>query len=320
MIFSSIYIVSKKYNQWDKKGKFYVNEGIVLNNYLTGKEVAQAIKEECKLRIQGLQKEHVVPKLAILRLGDRADDINYENSILKNADSLGIICQRVVLPESCLQKELEDVLDRLSSDQNIHGILLFCPLPKQIDTKKALHHLQPKKDIDGLTYGNYAHVYAGDKEGFAPCTPSAVIALLDFYNISVAGKNILIIGRSLVVGKPLAMLLLEKNATVTIAHSKTEHLIDLCQRADILCAAIGRANFIDESFVREGQIIIDIGVNQDPDKENAVCGDVNLAKVQDKVAKITPVPRGVGSVTTSILLRNTIIAAERMLAKEKEKV
>ncbi len=287
-----------------------------MSTVLTGKEVAQAIKEDCRLRVELLQKDHIYPKLAVLRLGQRADDINYENSILKNAQNLGIASQSVTLPESCLQQELEDVLDRLSADPHIHGILLFCPLPKQIDTKAALQHLNPAKDIDGLTYGNYAHIYAGDREGFAPCTPSAVMALLDFYHIAVAGKNVLVIGRSLVVGKPLAMLLLGQNATVTVAHSKTEQLPALCQKADIVCAAVGRANFVDDTFVSENQIVIDVGVNADPKRENAVCGDVDFAKVQDKVAAITPVPRGVGSVTTAILLRNTVIAAERMANRE----
>ena len=278
---------------------------------LTGKEVAQSIKERIKQEMAALNAQGVSPKLIVLRLGENPDDVSYEQSILKNAAALGIAAESRTYPADLPQKELETALDQVSNDPAIHGVLLFCPLPKHLSQEAALRHLAPKKDIDGLTGENQRKVYAGDKNGFAPCTPSAVMALLAHYKIPLAGKNVLIVGRSLVVGKPLAMLMLSQNATVTVAHSKSADLPALCRRADILCAAVGRARMVDNNYVAPGQIVVDVGINPDPRHPAAICGDVDEKAVSGIVAALTPVPRGIGSVTTAILLRHVLYAAQR---------
>ncbi len=276
---------------------------------LKGKPVADSICEKIKADIEALGENGITPGLAIVRVGTKPDDIYYESGAIKRMRSVGIEPVSVVLDENISEDELIAGIDELNKDNSIDGILLLMPLPKHIDGERVKNTIDPAKDIDGLTPDNMVKLYAGDVTGFAPCTPSAVMELLEFYGIDVSGKNVVILGRSLVVGKPLAMLMLQKNATVTVCHSRTNDLKAVCRNADILVAAVGRAKMVTKEYVKDGAVVVDVGINND--ENGNMCGDVDFDSVSEVASAVTPVPAGVGSITTSILAKHTVISAKR---------
>lgn len=277
---------------------------------LKGKPVADAMKEELISRVEALKARGVTPKLGIVRVGARPDDLFYEGGAKKTAASVGLDCQVFEYPEDISQEDFEKAILEVGADKSINGILMFAPLPKHLDEKKIRSLIPVEKDVDCLTLGAAGKVFADDVTGFPPCTPTACMDILKFYNIPLKGKRAVVLGRSLVVGKPVAMLLLREHATVTICHSRTENLPKVCQEADILIAAVGKAKMVTADFVKPGQIVIDVGINADPDNPGKYCGDVDFDSVEPVVEKITPVPGGVGSVTTAVLCKQTIMACE----------
>lgn len=276
---------------------------------LKGKEVAAKITEENIIIAEKLTAAGHQPTLAVIRVGNRADDVYYEKSIKKNCEKTGIRCLATELPADISQIDLEKTVKATSDNPEVDGIFFFSPLPKNLDEKAARALIAVDKDIDSLTMGSAAKVFAGETDGFAPCTPTAVMEILHYNDIPLKGKKVVVIGRSMVVGKPLAMLLLNDHATVTICHSRTIDLPKVAQEAEILIAAVGRAKMVNADYVKKGQIIIDVGINQDPDNEGKMCGDVDFDSVEPIVNMITPVPGGVGSVTTAVLMKHTIQAA-----------
>ena len=280
---------------------------------LKGKPVADRLKEKGMALIEEGQKDFRQPKLVIVRVGERPDDLFYEGGVKKNCALWSIDLEVKAFPVTVGQEELLTTVEDLNQDNGVDGVLIFAPLPKTIDEKAIFAALAPEKDIDGLTMANLGKVFTGDKDAFAPCTPVAVMETLDYYDIPLQGKQVVVLGRSLVVGKPVSMLLLEKNATVTICHSRTEHLAEICKRADILVAAVGKARMVTEEFTHPGQVIIDVGINADPDQEGKICGDVDFTAVEPICAKITPVPAGVGSITTAVLLTHVTNAWRKKL-------
>ena len=273
---------------------------------LRGLPVVTAIAEVMYNKIKKLNEKNIIPKLAVIRVGEREDDISYEKGILKRFSAVNASVDVTVLPADVTQDVLEETVVKLNNDGSVHGILLFRPLPKHLSQKRLQEIISKDKDVDGMGTLNNAYVYEGNKEAYAPCTAQAVIELLDFYNIDLTGKKVTVIGRSLVVGKPLAMLLIDRNATVTVCHTKTLDLADECKSADILIACAGLANMVGAEFVHREQIIIDVGINM---VDGKLCGDVDYEAVKDNVAAITPVPGGIGTVTTSVLLKNTVNSA-----------
>lgn len=282
-----------------------------MSNILTAKPVVQELLSTLKQQVSQLQANGIIPTVAIIRVGSRPDDVAYENSIIKNCEKNGIVTQKYPCHENISMDAFIKVLHRLNQDKNTHGIMIFCPLPEQLDENTIKHIVDPQKDIDCINPLNLAKVFAGEEDGMLPCTPAAVIETIKNYGLNMQGANIVVIGRSLVVGKPLSMLLLKENATVTICHSKTKNMQDIAKKADILISAIGKARFIDDSYVTNNSIVIDVGINDDG--EGKICGDVDYEAVKDKVQSITPVPGGVGSITTAILLKNVVEACERQV-------
>lgn len=276
--------------------------------YLLGKEVANRLQGEIKESVEELKKRGITPKLATVRLGERADDISYEKGVSKRCQSLEIAHESIVLDREIKQELLQEKIKELNQDRTLHGILLFRPLPKHLDEEKIVGLLSPLKDIDGITRTSMASLFAGEGEGFAPCTPEACIRILDHYEIPCRGKNVVIVGRSPVVGKPLSMLMLARDATVTVCHSKTENLSEITKGADIVIVAIGKARSLGEEFFSPNQIVLDVGIHMT--EEGKLCGDVITEAVEKKVAFITPVPGGVGAVTTSMLLYHLILACK----------
>ena len=269
---------------------------------LLGGPVAQKICENIIDRLEKPKKSDKypgrLPKLAIVRVGKREDDLAYERGAVKRTEKVGMDCETFEFDTDITNEEFQKEFIKINSDNDIDGILLFMPLPKHINTQEAIANFCPDKDLDGLTLGNMAALYAGT-DGYAPCTAEAVIKLLEYSDIDVDGKNVTVIGRSNVIGKPVSMMLIDKNATVTVCHSHTKNLKDICQRAEILVAAIGRAKMIDDSYISDGTVVIDVGVNVDEDGN--LCGDTDFESVSKKASLITPVPRGVGNITTSVL-------------------
>jgi len=279
---------------------------------LRGMPVVGALLEKIAGQMQILGEKQIVPKLAVVRVGEREDDISYEKSILKRFSAAGAAVEVVALPTDLPQHILDETITGLNGDASVHGILVFSPLPGHLSQSRLKGLIDPKKDVDGIGTANSAAVYEGEGSGeaYAPCTAQAVIELLDFYDIGLAGKRVTLIGRSLTVGKPLAMLLLKKNATVTICHTKTIDLAAECRRADILVACAGSAKMVGADFTHPGQIVVDVGVNM---LGGRLCGDADYEAICGNVAAITPVPGGVGAVTTSVLLKNTVNSAMRAL-------
>lgn len=277
---------------------------------LRGKPVADAMKEDLIKRVENLKAKGINPKIGIIRVGANPDDLFYEGGIKKTSDGIGLSYEIFEHPEDIGQEELEQAVKSAGADSSIHGILMFAPLPKHLDEKKIRSLIPVEKDVDCMTLGSAGKVFADDQTGFPPCTPTACMEMLKFYDIPLKGKRVTVVGRSMVVGKPVAMLLLREHATVTICHSRTENLDQVCAGADILVAAVGRAKMIGENYVKPGQIVIDVGINADPDNPGKYCGDVDFNEVEPVVEKISPVPGGVGSVTTVMLCKHTVIACE----------
>jgi len=278
---------------------------------LKGKPVADAIKADLTKDIESLKKDKgIVPKLGIIRVGARPDDLFYEGGAKKTCLAVGMECDIFEYPEDIDQASFEKAVIEIGAKKDVNGILMFSPLPKSLDERKIRTLIPVEKDVDCLTVGGAAKVFTDDATGFPPCTPTACMEMLHFYDIPIKGKKCVVVGRSLVVGKPLAMLLLREHGTVTICHSRTENLPEVCKNADILIAAVGRAKMVKADFVKKGQIVIDVGINADPDKPGKYCGDVDFEAVEPIVTRITPVPAGVGSVTTSVLCKQTLMACK----------
>jgi methylenetetrahydrofolate dehydrogenase (NADP+)/methenyltetrahydrofolate cyclohydrolase len=273
------------------------------------REAAKSIKAELTQKVQALAENGTRPKLGIIRVGERPEDISYERSIMKKCEALGIGCEVMALPEDISNESFIEKLEKSNRDESIHGILVFRPLPAHIDENKARHIINPAKDIDCMNPYNLAKVFEGDNSGFEPCTPAAVMEIFKYFGINLQGENVAVIGRSMVVGKPLSMMLLRENATVTICHSRTKDIKNIVSQADIVVAALGKARAIGADYIKPGATVIDVGVNGAP--EGGVCGDVDFEKVKDIAAKITPVPGGVGSVTTLVLLKHVVDAVLR---------
>ncbi len=278
---------------------------------LKGAPVTAALNEKLQGEVAELSKLGVLPGLAILRVGEREDDLAYERGALKRCNTIGIAVKQVVLPADVTQAELLGVINDLNEDRTVHGVLIFQPLPKHLDAEAVRAALKPEKDVDGITDGSMAGVFSGRQIGYPPCTAKACMEILDFNGIDLTGRRVTVVGRSLVIGKPVAMMLLQKNATVTICHTRTADLPGECAKAEVLVVAAGKAGVVNASYVREGQIVIDVGINVDDNGK--LCGDVDFESVEPVVKAITPVPAGVGTVTTSVLAQHVIEAARRSL-------
>jgi len=279
---------------------------------LLGKEVTAALNEKIKGQAAQLDAKGVKPTLGLIRVGERGDDVSYERGATKRCETLGVACEKFLLPADVTQEELMKTIEKVNRDKKIHGVLIFRPLPKHLDEDAVIKALDPKKDVDGITDASMAGVFAGTNQGFPPCTPQACMEILDFYGIDCTGKKAVVVGRSLVVGKPAAMMLIKKHATVTICHTRTVNMPQVVKEAEIVIVAAGRAGVIGGSYLSAGQTVIDVGINVN--EEGKLCGDVNYAEAEPIVEAITPVPGGVGSVTTSVLVGHVVEAAARTLA------
>lgn len=279
---------------------------------LKGAPVAAAMTESLRVRADALKASGVDPCLALLRVGAREDDLAYERGAMKRCEKVGIRVMQIVLDADCSQDALLDAIARINADDQIHGCLMFRPLPKHLDEKTACEALKPEKDVDGMTHASLAKLFTRRGVGYAPCTAQSVIELLDYYGVRIEGANAAVIGRSLVIGRPVAMMLLERNATLTMCHTKTRDLAAICRAAELLVVASGHAGVVGPEFTNPDQVVIDVGINPTPD--GGICGDVQFDAVEPLVRAITPVPAGVGSVTTAVLCKHVIEAAEQTLA------
>ena len=268
---------------------------------LLGKEVTAALNERIKADVAALEEKGVKPTLGIIRVGENESDISYERGATKRCETLGVACEKVLLPADVSQENLLAEIEKMNKNDNIHGVLLFRPLPKHLDQAVIENALDPAKDVDCMTDGSMTGVFT--------CTPQACMEILDHYGIDCTGKRAVVIGRSLVVGKPAAMMLIKKNATVTVCHTRTVDMPSVVKEADIVIVAAGRAGVVDDTYLRPGQIVIDVGINVNA--EGKLCGDVDFEKAEPIVEAITPVPGGVGSVTTSVLVGHVVEAAKR---------
>lgn len=282
-----------------------------MSKLLLGKPVADAMTQDLAVRVEALKAAGVQPVLAIVRVGERPDDLSYERGVTKRAQSVGVDVRPFVLAEDASQQQLEAVIRQVNEDASIHGCLMFRPLPAHLDEDAACVLLAPEKDVDAVSPAALAGVFADLQGAFAPSTAVACMKVLDHYGIDPEGKKVAVIGRSLVIGKPVAMLLLARNATVTICHSRTRDLAQAVREAEIVICATGRARAYGADFFREGQTVIDVGINVDA--EGKLCGDVDFDAAEGLVDAITPVPRGVGSVTSAVTVGHTVQAAERTL-------
>lgn len=274
---------------------------------IDGKKVSLRIREEIKNKVDELKNEGIIPCLSVVLVGNDMASRTYVNNKKKACAEVGILSLEHVLPEETSEEELLGLIDRLNNDSKVHGILVQLPLPAHIDERKVIERINPKKDVDCFHPYSVGLLNTGSK-GFAPCTPAGIMELIYETGINISGKECVIVGRSNIVGKPMALLLLNANGTVTIAHSKTVNLKEVCKRADILVVAIGKAKFITEEYVKPGAVVIDVGMNRD--ENNKLCGDVDFDRVKDICGAITPVPGGVGPMTITTLLSNTLLAAQ----------
>ncbi|MDY6011800.1 bifunctional 5,10-methylenetetrahydrofolate dehydrogenase/5,10-methenyltetrahydrofolate cyclohydrolase [Clostridium sp.] len=279
-----------------------------MNKIINGREVSKSIKESIKSFVENRIKENKkVPKMASILVGNDDGSKYYLNSQEKIATSLGVLFDKIILDENIKEEDLLSEIHRLNNDESIHGIMIQLPMPKHIDEKKVINLISPKKDIDCLTYENVGKLYLGE-DTFLPCTPNSIITLLKEHNVDIEGKEVVILGRSNIVGKPAFEMFLNENATVTICHSRTKNLKEICKRADILVVAIGSPKFITSEYVKNGAIIIDVGTSS---FEGKITGDVDFDSVLDKASLITPVPGGVGALTTTLLINNVCEAARK---------
>lgn len=278
---------------------------------LKGAEVSAKIREQTAAMLENYGGR--TPKLAIVRVGERPDDLSYERGAMKKMAAFGLEAEVFAYPEDIEDAEFKEAFRKINDDDGVDGILLLRPLPKQIREKDIERMIHPEKDLDGISPENIAKVFAGDATGYAPCTAEAVVETLKAYEIPITGKRAVIVGRSMVVGKPLSMLMLKENATVTICHTKTVNLEETCQSAEILIAAAGRARMLDQKSVGNGAVVIDVGINVD--ENGKLCGDVDFDSLEGTASMATPVPGGIGAVTTAVLAKHLVTAAVRKAAK-----
>ncbi|MBE6916576.1 MAG: bifunctional 5,10-methylenetetrahydrofolate dehydrogenase/5,10-methenyltetrahydrofolate cyclohydrolase [Ruminococcaceae bacterium] len=286
---------------------------------LLGKEVNEALVASLQTRTAALREKGITPTLGIIRLGENPSDLSYEKGATKRAEEVGVAVKNYILPETASKEEVLAVIDEVNADASVHGVLMFRPLPKHLkaDQDEICNRLAPCKDVDSMTHMSNAGVFEGQDLGYAPCTPAACMEILDYYGIDCKGKNAVVIGRSLVVGKPAAMMLMAKNATVTVCHTRTVNTAEICKGADIIVTAAGVLNSLTKDFVREGQIVIDVSMNWNPEKittkgKGGMSGDCVFDEVEPIVEAITPVPGGVGAVTTTVLMKHVVEAAEKI--------
>ena len=286
---------------------------------LLGKEVNEALVAALQTRTAALREKGVTPTLGIIRLGENPSDLSYEKGATKRAEEVGVAVKNYILPETATKEEVLAVIDEVNADASVHGVLMFRPLPKHLkaDQDEICNRLAPCKDVDSMTHMSNAGVFEGQDLGYAPCTPAACMEILDYYGIDCKGKNAVVIGRSLVVGKPAAMMLMAKNATVTVCHTRTVNTAEICRNADIIVTAAGVLNSLTKDFVREGQVVIDVSMNWNPEKittkgKGGMSGDCVFEEVEPIVEAITPVPGGVGAVTTTVLMKHVVEAAEKV--------
>lgn len=275
---------------------------------MKGADVAKTMKEDLTGEARRLKDRGILPGLTIVRVGARPDDLAYERGARKRMEMIGIECKVVELPETITQAEFEKTFFKINEDPKVHGILLFRPLPGHLDEGPVVSRINPLKDVDCMCPVNIAKVFSGDETGHAPCTPEAVMEMLDYYKIDPRGKKVTVIGRSMVVGKPLSMLLLKRHATVTICHTRTKDLSATCREAEILVAAAGKARMVTADMIGDGAVVVDVGINVDA--KGNLCGDVDFNAAEPVTSYISPVPRGVGSVTSSVLAKHVLKAAE----------
>ena len=272
---------------------------------LRGKKVSDGIKEYVSKELETLT---FVPKLAIVRVGENPDDMSYERGATKKLKSFGLDVASYVFPQDISDEDFKKAFKNINEDDEVTGILLLRPLPRTINEKDIENMIDPKKDLDGISPINIAKVFAGDTTGFSPCTAEAVIEVLKAYDIELTGKRVTVVGRSMVVGKPVSMLLLKENATVTMTHTRTVDLKKTCSDAEIVVAAAGRAKMLNSDYCGQDAVMIDVGINVD--ENGKLCGDVDYATLDDKASAATPVPGGVGTVTTAVLAKHLIQAAK----------
>ena len=287
-----------------------VMERLRSKKILRGAPVAAALTAQLAERAKELNAKGIVPKLAILRVGSGESSRTYENNAVSRCSKIGIEVERIILPENCTQNELMTKISEINNNAEIHACLMLRPLPPHLDEQAACEALMPSKDVDSMTSASLNGVFIGTSMGFAPCTAQSCMELLDYYGFDPAGKNVVVIGRSLVIGRPVSMMLQSRNATVTMCHTKTVGMADICRKADILIVAAGKAKVVDENYVNPNQVVIDVGINVD--ENGKLCGDVNFDRVMPNVKAISPVPGGVGTVTTAVLCKHVIEAAEKI--------
>lgn len=277
--------------------------------FLRGAPVSAAINEHTRAKAEALRKRGIAPTLAIVRMGGKDADIYYERGAMKRCAALGVEVRNVLLPEDAPESVLLDEIHKLNEDRTVNGVLIFRPLPRHISDERVCASLAPEKDVDGITDGSLAGVFTGSGKGFCPCTAQSCVEILDHYGIDCTGKRAVVLGRSLVIGKPVSQLLLARNATVTVCHTRTRDLPSETRRAELIVTAVGHLNALTADHVAPGQIVVDVGINTNA--EGKMAGDVDLASVGPIVAAVTPTPGGVGAVTTAVLVNHTVVAAER---------
>ena len=282
---------------------------------LKGAPAAAKLTEQALQRAQSLRNNGIVPTLAIVRMGERDDDLAYQRGAQKRCEKAQVEVKVYALPEDASQSEVISLIQKLNGDNSIHGVLIMRPMPKHIDDEAVTNALSPEKDVDGITPGAMAALYAARESGFAPCTARACVEILKHNEIPMQGRQAAVVGRSLVIGKPVSQLLLKENMTVTTCHSRSQNLEDICKRADIIVAAAGKAGMITADFLSEGQTVLDVGIHSTP--EGGLCGDVKTEEAAEIVYAVTPVPGGVGAVTSSVLALHVVTAAERISKKER---
>lgn len=275
---------------------------------IDGKEVSNHVKTKVKEEVEALKEKGIEPALAVIIVGNDPASRVYVNNKKKACEFTGMRSVEYALPEETTEEELLAIIDKLNGDDSINGILCQLPVPKHISEKAVIERISPKKDVDVFSAENVGKMWQGDYD-MASCTPMGVIELLDYYGIDVCGKNCVIIGRSNIVGKPMASLLLERSATVTICHSRTKNLSEITSKADLIVAAVGRARFVTADMVKEGAIVVDVGINRNEDGK--LCGDVDFENVKEKCEFITPVPGGCGPMTIAVLMKNTLLACKK---------
>lgn len=280
---------------------------------LKGAPVAAALAERCATDVEACKAKGVSPCLAILRVGERDDDLSYERGATKRCAAVGVEVKNVVLSADVDQATMMQAIADLNADEMVHGVLMFRPLPKQLDEEACCEALAASKDVDAATLASLAHVFTDKGEGYAPCTAQACMEILAYYGIDPKGKRAAVIGRSLVIGKPVSIMLMGANATVTTCHTKTVDMPSVTREADIVIVAAGRMETIGEEYFKSGQTVIDVGIGWNEEK-GKLCGDVKFDEVEPVVDAITPVPGGVGSVTTAVLVSHVVEAAKKVAA------